>query len=494
MKRYILMIMCCVATMMTYAQNVNCTSISDTAVTISRWGEFYTPVPNELECWTVDLNVEGAVKITYNVDLDLFDAIDHVIIYELDANDQATSIRWFCATTESGVLVSASHRFKVEYWGFTGNETGLYEGFQLHFEKASQEHVVNNDYYVLGKLGIGTTHPKAKLHVNGSIYGGEALGATRFQSDGGYVTIGTAGANRKIYMQFTTDLEKFVFNQPIFTEAGVLGSSTNSLQFIANDSVRMAINGGNVGVGIENPQETLHVNGAIRGGGTNGEVTLKGDNGSVTIGATDAQTMTFNTDKSKYAFNVNGINRMTIQNNGNVGIGLSTPYGRLHINGGALRLGVGSSEAARTANVLEFGDNSYVKIGEWQKDNMLSFKAHSFNFNVGNVGIGTTTPQYNLDVAGTIRAEELIVETTGADYVFADDYQLRPLSEVEAFITENKHLPEIQSAQEMQENGVSVSELQTKLLQKIEELTLYILQQEERIQQQELRIKTLEMK
>ena len=249
----------------------------------------------------------------------------------------------------------------------------------------------------------------------------------------------------------------------------------------------------NVGIGTY-PQETLHVNGAIRGGGTNGEVTLKGDNGSVTIGATDAQTMTFNTDKSKYAFNVNGTNRMLIQSNGNVGIGLSTPYGRLHINGGALRLGVGSSEAARTANVLEFGDNSYVKIGEWQKDNMLSFKAHSFNFNVGNVGIGTTTPQYNLDVAGTIRAEELIVETTGADYVFADDYQLRPLSEVEAFITENKHLPEIQSAQEMQENGVSVSELQTKLLQKIEELTLYILQQEERIQQQELRIKTLEMK
>ena len=414
MKRYILMIMCCVATMMTYAQNVNCTSISDTAVTISRWGEFYTPVPNELECWTVDLNVEGAVKITYNVDLDLFDAIDHVIIYELDANDQATSIRWFCATTESGVLVSASHRFKVEYWGFTGNETGLYEGFQLHFEKASQEHVVNNDYYVLGKLGIGTTHPKAKLHVNGSIYGGEALGATRFQSDGGYVTIGTAGANRKIYMQFTTDLEKFVFNQPIFTEAGVLGSSTNSLQFIANDSVRMAINGGNVGVGIENPQETLHVNGAIRGGGSNGEVTLKGDNGSVTIGATDAQTMTFNTDKSKYAFNINGTNRMLIQSD-------------------------------------------------------------------GNVGIGTTSPSYKLDVAGTLRAREIIVNTTGADFVFADDYRLRPLSEVEAFISENNHLPEIQSAQEMQENGVSMNELQIQLLQKIEELTLYILQQEKRI-------------
>ena len=99
----------------------------------------------------------------------------------------------------------------------------------------------------------------------------------------------------------------------------------------------------------------------------------------------------------------------------------------------------------------------------------------------GQVGIGVDDPEYKLDVAGTIRANEIIVNTTGADFVFADDYQLRPLSEVKTFIQENKHLPEIKSAQEMQENGVGINELQTQLLQKIEELTLYILQQEERI-------------
>mgnify|MGYP003294155094 CR=1 FL=1 len=99
----------------------------------------------------------------------------------------------------------------------------------------------------------------------------------------------------------------------------------------------------------------------------------------------------------------------------------------------------------------------------------------------GNIGIGTSSPNYKLDVNGTIRANEIIVNTTGADFVFAEDYKLRPLSEVKAFIQENKHLPEIKSAQEMQENGVGINELQTQLLQKIEELTLYILQQEERI-------------
>ena len=65
---------------------------------------------------------------------------------------------------------------------------------------------------------------------------------------------------------------------------------------------------------------------------------------------------------------------------------------------------------------------------------------------------------------------------------------------IKAFITENKHLPEIKSAQEMQENGVGINELQTQLLQKIEELTLYILLQNEKILQQEIRIKALEEK
>ena len=109
------------------------------------------------------------------------------------------------------------------------------------------------------------------------------------------------------------------------------------------------------------------------------------------------------------------------------------------------------------------------------------FPSKCIQLYIGNVGIGTPSPSYKLDVNGTIRANEIIVNTTGADFVFADDYQLRPLTEVKAFIQENMHLPDIQSAQEMQENGVSVNELQTQLLQKIEELTLYLIQQEQTI-------------
>ena len=97
--------------------------------------------------------------------------------------------------------------------------------------------------------------------------------------------------------------------------------------------------------------------------------------------------------------------------------------------------------------------------------------------NNGNIGIGTITPGYKLDVLGTIRAKELKVDMHGADFVFEENYVLRPIAELEDYIIENKHLPEIATAKEMQENGVNQSEMNRKLLQKIEELTLYIIEQ-----------------
>jgi hypothetical protein len=98
----------------------------------------------------------------------------------------------------------------------------------------------------------------------------------------------------------------------------------------------------------------------------------------------------------------------------------------------------------------------------------------------GNVGIGTTTPQHLLGVAGTIGAYEVVVASSGADYVFDPAYRLQPLSEVAEYVKENHHLPEIPSAAEVKENGVSLGEMQSKLLAKVEELTLHMIQSEER--------------
>jgi len=69
----------------------------------------------------------------------------------------------------------------------------------------------------------------------------------------------------------------------------------------------------------------------------------------------------------------------------------------------------------------------------------------------------------------------------GPDYVFNDDYKLLPLAETDAFIKAHHHLPDVPSALEMKNNGINVSEMQMKLLQKIEELTLHTIQQDQKI-------------
>jgi hypothetical protein len=110
----------------------------------------------------------------------------------------------------------------------------------------------------------------------------------------------------------------------------------------------------------------------------------------------------------------------------------------------------------------------------------------------GNIGFGTMNPSHKLDVNGSIRANEVVVNTTGADFVFDKDYKLPELSDIEKFIQENNHLPDMASSSVMQENGMNVSEMQTKLLQKIEELTLYIIEQNRHIIEQNKRIEILE--
>ncbi|PXX95173.1 hypothetical protein DF185_22605 [Marinifilum breve] len=110
----------------------------------------------------------------------------------------------------------------------------------------------------------------------------------------------------------------------------------------------------------------------------------------------------------------------------------------------------------------------------------------------GNVGIGKNNPNYKLEVNGVVRANSFsAVAPPWADFVFHDDYQLSKLEEVEDFIKRNKHLPGIPSEAQVKEKGVDLVEMNKLLLQKVEELTLYVIRQNKDLSKQKELIKKL---
>ena len=110
------------------------------------------------------------------------------------------------------------------------------------------------------------------------------------------------------------------------------------------------------------------------------------------------------------------------------------------------------------------------------------------------MGVGTVNPAHKLDVIGAIRAREVRVNLNGADFVFEDGYKLMPLNELEKFVKQNKHLPEIAPAKEMQEKGSDLGGLTVQLLQKIEELTLHAIEQNKEINFLKEKMRKLEQK
>jgi len=122
------------------------------------------------------------------------------------------------------------------------------------------------------------------------------------------------------------------------------------------------------------------------------------------------------------------------------------------------------------------------------------FSTHQILLGVPNATGYTFKGSRTLNVVGGVLTDSIRVALAGdwADYVFEDDYQLKPLSEVEQFIKTHKHLPNIPSAKEIKNNGVNLVEMNTKLLEKTEELTLYIIEQNKKIEQQQKQIEELQ--
>jgi hypothetical protein len=189
-----------------------------------------------------------------------------------------------------------------------------------------------------------------------------------------------------------------------------------------------------------------------------------------------------------------GTSTITASSGASVGVGTTSPAAVLEVDSAANPVAnlVGTTSGNQWVTVGNSASHMNLGIGTsgagyvWTADgnffigNNSSPTLYVLGMNKGSVGIGTTSPQHTLSVVGTIDASEVIVSSTGQDYVFDPGYKLAPLSEVSKYIEENHHLPDIPSAAEVQKNGVGLSEMQGKMLAKIEELTLHMIQAEER--------------
>jgi hypothetical protein len=252
-----------------------------------------------------------------------------------------------------------------------------------------------------------------------AVYNGTSV--HRFTTDHGTIDIGPFNPH---FAHIYTDRTRFIFNKPVYLTDGTLvayGSSDLLLQ-TNNGTTRMTISSsnGNVGIGTANPSSSLEIN--------------KPDSSIKVI-----------TDDSHQPF---------------ISFGM----------GQTDRWGLGSYEATNSLHARTFFIYEDHTGANGSNGVRLAIRPD------GNVGIGTVDPgTYKLAVNGNVRAKEIKVETGWSDFVFEKNYQLPTLEEVEAHIKDKGHLKDIPSAEEVAENGILLGEMDSKLLQKIEELTLYII-------------------
>ncbi|WP_299439856.1 hypothetical protein [uncultured Aquimarina sp.] len=372
-----------------------------------------------------------------------------------------------------------------------------------------------------GNLGIGTTNPNAKLHIvdqgNSSVTSLQLNNRIKFRGDG-VITWGSSADHGRLSWD---------------TNKAIIGGQTGKdLSLLAGGGEKMIVKtNGNVGIGTTNPTAELEVKSIAN---NNAEIHINSStDGKPSIirfqdAGQDSWGLLSNYPTvgkfSLYNYNNNSIS-MLADTNGNIGIGTTNPQekldvkGKIFLNSGPDDDGIywarhnmtmGTIPGSYNHNVfmLKPGGSSsgflhskfemYTADSETEKTKKVQIHSYGTSFfNGGNVGIGTEdTKGFKLGVKGKIAAEEVKVALYNAwpDYVFENDYNLPTLQEVENHIAEKGHLENVPSATEVSENGIQLGEMNAKLLQKIEELTLYMIEQNKKTENLIKEVEALKLK
>jgi hypothetical protein len=331
----------------------------------------------------------------------------------------------------------------TSYWHISGlnNTTNNTERLNFYNSTSGDIMSITGD----GKVGIGTTNPGVKLAV---VTGANNYGISH---NDGTIQIAT-------YLSTASDI------------GGHIGTVSNHpLNFFANNQTAQMtlLPNGNFGIGTTTPTRALSFP-AVSGKkislypGSTGDIGLAVAPFELRMFTDGSGTnITFGVDNFTSGFTEN----VKFLGNGNVHIGKNTPW----LSGADDRK-------------INFGDNDLVYVGEVGEDDRLELKASAFNFKFGDVFIGTNNLSsgagYKLRVGGKIFGEEVRVQLQSAwpDYVFDKKYKKLSLEELEKYVNENKHLPNIPSAAEVEKDGQHLGEIQRKMLEKIEELSLYVIE------------------